>query len=65
MKRPVRIPAGCRPLSTSERRRITKENAEALFPSVALQRYEATCKQLEKSLRAQHAEQAPTTSSEG
>lgn len=49
--RAARVPSGLRPLTRSERKRLTRENAKAMFPSRALQRYEATVKALENALQ--------------
>jgi hypothetical protein len=50
--RTPRIPSGLKPLTRAERRRLTRENRRALFPSIALERYEATVRAVEAIRRA-------------
>lgn len=47
------------PLTLAERKRLTRENRRALFPSVALERYEITLRQLEAKLRDRAAPAQP------
>jgi hypothetical protein len=49
--RRVKIPLGLRPLSPAERRRVTRDNDRALFPSVLVRRYEMTVRAFEEMAR--------------
>lgn len=54
----MKLASGLAPLSRAERRRLSAENRRALFPSVALQRFEATCQALEADLARRAANPA-------